>query len=184
MRTLIALAAVLLVTAPAVAQDRLSSPYRHQVETGLRGLDEREIDDLKAGNGMGLARAAELNSYPGPRHVLDAIQEGKLAASPGQRERVQHVFDTMNHDAVRVGAQILGEEQALESGFRSATMTDTELRSRVATIAALQGQLRVIHLAAHLATRAVLSESQIARYNELRGYAVRQDNDQNHKHKH
>jgi hypothetical protein len=90
----------------------------------------------------------------------------------------------MNHDAVRVGAQILGEEQALESGFRSATMTDTELRSRVATIAALQGQLRVIHLAAHLATRAVLSESQIARYNELRGYAVRQDNDQNHKHKH
>jgi hypothetical protein len=184
MRTLITLAAVLLITAPGLAQGRLTSPYRQQFDTGLRGLDAKEIDDLKAGNGMGLARAAELNNYPGPRHVLEAIQEGKLTASQEQRERVQRVFNTMNHDAVRIGAQILGEEQTLETGFRSATITDTELRARVATIAALQGQLRVIHLAAHLATRAVLSESQLARYNELRGYAAGADKDQKQEHKH
>lgn len=177
-------ASVLLITASSVAQHRLDSPYRHQAETGLRGLDDKEIADLKAGHGMGLARAAELNSYPGPRHVLDAIEEGKLTATPEQRGRVQQAFNTMNRDAIRIGAQILSEEQALETGFRSATMTETELRSRVATIAALQGQLRVVHLTAHLATRAALSESQIARYNELRGYTAGSDKDDTPQHKH
>ena len=36
----------------------------------IRGLSEQEIDDLTNGRGMGLARAAELNGYPGPLHVL------------------------------------------------------------------------------------------------------------------
>ena len=184
MRMMMIVVGVLLITAPSVAQHRLNSPYRHQAEMGLRGLDDNEIAALKAGNGMGLARAAELNSYPGPRHVLDAIEEGKLTASPEQRGRVQQVFNTMNHDAIRIGAQILSEEQSLEAGFRSATMTETELRSRVATIAALQGQLRAVHLTAHIATRAALSESQIARYNELRGYAGGPNTDTTPQHKH
>jgi predicted outer membrane protein len=170
MRILTTSAILLLLTVPALAQDQLTSPYRQQADKGLRGLDEKEIADLKAGAGMRLARAAELNSYPGPRHVLDAIEAGKLTASPEQRERVQEVFKGMNRDAVRVGAQILDEEQRLETGFRTATMTESDLHSRVARIAALQGELRTIHLAAHLMTRAILSESQIARYNELRGY--------------
>ena len=38
-------------------------------------------------------------------------------------------------------------------------------------LATIQGYLREVHLRAHLATRALLSESQIARYNEIRGYA-------------
>jgi hypothetical protein len=176
--------AMVLFASPAAAQDRLSSPYRHQIESGLRGLDENEIADLKAGNGMGLARAAELNSYPGPRHVLDAVAAGKLIASPDQIERVQRVFDGMKRDAQRVGAQILEEEQRLESSFRAETITEADLRSRVDRIAALQGQLRAIHLAAHLATRAVLSDRQIARYNELRGYQAEKSDSPVHQHKH
>ena len=174
----------LLITVPGLAQDRLNSPYRPQAEAGLRGLDQREIADLKSGAGMGLARAAELNSYPGPRHVLDAIEQGKLPASSEQRERIQQVFTTMNGDAVRVGAKILVQEQQLEAGFRSAAMTEAGLRSRVAAIAALQGDLRAIHLAAHLATRRILSDAQIARYNEVRGYTATQDTHDTRQHKH
>ena len=133
---------------------------------------------------MRLARAAELNSYLGSRHVLDAIEAGKLAASPEQRERVQQVFNGMNRDAVRVGTQILDEELRLEAGFRTATMTESDLQSRVARIAALQGELRTIHLAAHLMTRAILSESQIVRYNELRGYTGSAIKHQDGEHKH
>ena len=174
MRPTIMLTVVLLVTTPGLAQDRLTapSPYRHQAEMGLRGLDENEIAELKAGAGMGLARAAELNGYPGPRHVLDAIAEAKLAATPEQRERIQEIFTAMNRDAVSIGTKILAEEQALEAAFRSATITESDLRSRVARIAALRGELREIHLAAHLVTRRVLSDAQIARYNELRGYVA------------
>ncbi len=39
-------------------------------------------------------------------------------------------------------------------------------------IATLQGELRAIHLRAHLATRAIRSAAQVARYDELRGYTA------------
>lgn len=184
MRITIILTVLLLMTVPGLAQERLKSPYQRQAETGLRGLDEKEIADLKAGTGMGLARAAELNSYPGPRHVLDAIEQGKLPASREQRERIQQIFNTMNGDAVSVGAKILAEEQQLEAEFRSATMTEADLHSRVAGIATLQGELRAIHLSAHLVTRRILSDAQIMRYNELRGYTASEDKHGNQRHKH
>jgi len=171
MRIVLALAATLMLGAPALAQDQLASPYRHQAAMGLRGLSESETTALETGTGMGMARAAELNGYPGPRHVLDAVAAGKLAASPEQVQRIQQIFDGMQRDAQRIGARILEEERQLEAGFSAATMTADDLRARVGRIAALEGELRTIHLAAHLATRAILSDVQVARYNELRGYA-------------
>jgi hypothetical protein len=164
-------AAVALVALPSLGEDRLSSPYQRQAASGLRGLNESEIADLRSGAGMGVARAAELNGYPGPRHVLDAIADRALAATPEQTERIRHIFDRMKSDAQGLGAQILEEERGLETAFRAAAITESEVRSRVARIAALQGELRTVHLTAHLATRAVLSEAQVARYDELRGYA-------------
>lgn len=172
MRTAVSLVLVLLLAASATAEDRLISPYRQQALSELRGLNATEIAELRAGHGMGLARAAELNGYPGPRHVLDAVHAGELQALPEQAQRVQEIFDGMNRDAQRVGAQILEEEQRLEATFSSATITDADLQSRVMRITGLRGELRTIHLRAHLATRAALSDAQVARYNELRGYTT------------
>jgi len=42
---------------------------------------------------MGLAKAAELNHYPGPRHVLDLASELKL--SEEQRLRIEQIYNTM-----------------------------------------------------------------------------------------
>ena len=181
MRIAIVLAAALMLSVPALAQDQLTSPYRHQAAMGLRGLSESETTALEAGTGMGMARAAELNGYPGPRHVLDAVAAGKLGASPEQVQRIQQIFDGMQRDAQRIGARILEEERQLEAGFSAATMTADELRARVGRIAALQDELRTIHLAAHVATRAVLSDVQVARYNELRGYT---SGEGEHQHQH
>jgi Spy/CpxP family protein refolding chaperone len=139
--------------------------------TGLRGLSAKEIGELRAGTGMGLARAAELNGYPGPRHVLDAIESGQLPATSDQATQIRAIFDKMQHDAQRVGGEIIAEEQRLEAAFHSSTIDDTKLGQRVARIATLQGELRRIHLSAHVATRAILSEAQVNRYNDLRGYA-------------
>ena len=180
----IALCIALQIPASAWAQNHLSSPYRHQAEAGLRGLDETEIAELKAGNGMGMARAAELNGYPGPRHVLDAAAAGKLPTTPEQIERIQRIFDAMQRDAQRLGAQILEQEQRLEAAFRTGTIIESDVRDRVARISALRGQVRSVHLAAHLATRAILSDSQIARYNELRGYTAGAPDHSGHQHKH
>ena len=73
---------VFSLVGPALAANGLTSPYRDQAATAIRALTQKEIEDLRIGRGMGLARAAELNSYPGPRHVLDAAQAGQLHLTP------------------------------------------------------------------------------------------------------
>src|ERR1043166_6828164 len=85
-----------LTVALVTAQGALPSPYREQQATELRGLTPGEIADLRAGHGMGLARPAELNGYPGPRHVLDAVAAGHMQMTPEQQSAVQRVFDRMS----------------------------------------------------------------------------------------
>ena len=79
----------------------------------------------------------------------------------------------MKRDAKRVGGQILAEEGALEAAFRAQTITPSALRTRVARIGALQGQLRTVHLQALLATRVLLTEDQVEECDRLRGYSAR-----------
>jgi hypothetical protein len=145
--------------------------YKEQHAAGARGLSAKELEDLRAGRGMGLARAAELNGYPGPRHVLDAAADGALTLTAEQRRAVEGVFAAMEHEARRLGARVVADEQALEAAFRSGAITETELAERIRRLAAVQGELREVHLRAHLATRALLTDVQVARYNEIRGYA-------------
>jgi hypothetical protein len=163
MRVISCISMFLLIAPLAVAAD---------APNPLRGLNSSEVTELRTGTGMGLARAAELHSYPGPRHVLDAVHDGHLHATPEQVAAVQRIFDAMQADARRIGGDILAEEQALERAFDAATITETTLPAQVERIAMLRGQLRTTHLRAHLATRAVLSAAQVARYNEVRGYTV------------
>jgi hypothetical protein len=165
------LALVTFAAAGAFGQQGHVSPYREQHQTGPRGLSSQDIDDLTEGRGMGLARAAELNGFPGPRHVLDAARDGQLALTPEQQAGVQRVFDRMERDAKRLGARVVAEERALEAAFRGAAITEAELAERVKRLAAVQGELRQVHLRAHLATRTLLTDAQVARYEELRGYA-------------
>src|SRR5262249_54973685 len=108
---------LILFGATAAADEQLTSPYRQDVQSALRGLNESEIAELRAGAGMGLAWAAELNSYPGPRHVLDAVHAGRLQASPDQVTQIRRIFDEMRDDARRIGGEILIEEQQLEAAF-------------------------------------------------------------------
>lgn len=154
---------------PAGAQS-IVSPYRDQQSTEVKGLSDAEVAELRDGKGMGLARAAELNGYPGPRHVLDAVAAHQLHAGPEQVRLVEQIFEEMAGKARWLGEQIVAEEGALEAAFRAGSIETSDLGRRVARIAALRGDLRAVHLAAHVQTRAVLTPAQIARYNEVRGY--------------
>ena len=42
------------------------SPYAHTQSAEFATLTPDEVRELRKGEGMGLARAAELNSFPGP----------------------------------------------------------------------------------------------------------------------
>jgi len=145
-----------------------TSPYVDQAESPVRGLSAQEIDDLLNGRGAGYARTAELNSYPGPRHVLDLKQE--LSLSPSQAAAIDTVFEDMQGEAQRIGKLIVDKEASLSRAFAAEAIAPEILGQRTQDLAALYGELRTTHLEAHLDITPLLSAEQIERYDELRGY--------------
>lgn len=146
-----------------------TSPYAGWEGRPIKALSPDEVERLLAGEGMGYALAAELNRYPGPRHVLDLADS--LALSTAQRDSVEAIRARMNAVAVELGREIVAAEAALDSLFASGAIDSATLRTRTAQIARLEGELRSTHLDAHLSTRAVLDDFQVARYDSLRGYS-------------
>ena len=119
---------------------------------------------------MGLAKPAELNHYPGPRHVLDIADALELSAE--QSKELKAIFDRMHADAVALGERILAQEKALDRAFSSGAIDEPRLRELTGRIAGLQAELRAAHLKAHLETKQVLTARQVARYDALRGYGA------------
>lgn len=78
-----------------------ASPYADLEKRPIKALSAEEIADLRAGRGMGLALPAELNGYPGPRHVLELARD--LDLSPQQRRRTEVLFEDMQRQAVALG---------------------------------------------------------------------------------
>ena len=72
---------------------------------------------LRNGEGMGLVRAAELNHFPGPKHLLELIPE--LALDPAQVERIAAIHKRMKEQAVAQGENILEAEFHLANIFAS-----------------------------------------------------------------
>ena len=66
---------------------------------------------------------------------------------------------------------MVAAERALEAAFVGRTVNEQSLRTLLSEIGQARTTLRYTHLAAHLETLPLLTESQVARYNELRGYA-------------
>jgi Spy/CpxP family protein refolding chaperone len=145
-----------------------ASPYAGQQERAIKTLSEDEVADLLAGRGLGMARAGELNHYPGPMHVLELRDQ--LALTPQQVAAVQASFERMSAAAKPLGAELVDRERDLDRAFASGAIDQDRLAASTAAIAELQGRLRAVHLVAHLETRAVLTADQIARYDALRGY--------------
>lgn len=166
MKALVFTLVVLGLALPAAAN--APSPYAGWQDRDIKALSPQEIDDLRAGRGMTLALAAELNGYPGPRHVLDLGEA--LALSAAQRRSVEDLFGQMQGEAQRIGADILKQEAALEAAFQRGALGEADLQRHLAALGALRGALRFVHLRAHLAAKEVLSADQVARYNVLRGY--------------
>jgi Spy/CpxP family protein refolding chaperone len=117
---------------------------------------------------MGLAKAAELNSYPGPLHVLQLAAE--LGLSDAQRKATDSLYASMRQRALSIARQIIEAERALDRAFVNGAIGPATLRSQVGAIAILQGELRAVHLEAHLAQHALLTLEQVAQYDVLRGY--------------
>ncbi|MEM6647320.1 MAG: Spy/CpxP family protein refolding chaperone [Bacteroidota bacterium] len=134
----------------------------------IKSLPLQQVEGYLAGRGLGYAKPAELNGYPGPKHVLELADS--LALTPAQREATQARFDAMQVEAQRQGRAFLAAEAALDSLFAYSAATAESVRRLTEEAAAIEAQLRLSHLDAHMAMMDVLTPEQIADYSRLRGY--------------
>lgn len=160
-------AAALLLAAP-VASAQQHGGYAGQQSRETKALSAQETADLLAGRGMGLARAAELNGYPGPMHMLKL--RGPLDLSVAQLTAARRASSAcrppLGHwaptDRTRTHARWWVQGGHGHAGARGSRHGGDR---QVARQAARR------HLAAHLEMRDLLTLDQVARYDELRGYA-------------
>ena len=172
-----------LASAISIGASSETSPYAGMHRRHIKALSTDQIEDLRAGRGMGMALAAELNSYPGPTHVIELARE--LDLSNAQLSQTKALFQEMQQAAVPLGQEVLAKETELDHAFASAQVEREGLRRLLTDIAGLQGELRYTHLQYHLAMRELLRPEQVAAYDRLRGYGNAAGGSQGaHGHKH
>ena len=157
-----------VLAACAICASATESPYAGQQHRHIKSLSAQEIQALRNGEGMGFAKLAELNRFPGPRHVLDLAQE--LALTPEQLEQTQSIFDAMQSSAKRLGRELLAAEADLDRAFANDAIDADTLRDALLHIGELRARLRFVHLDAHLQQKNLLTDAQIDSYDRHRGY--------------
>ena len=134
----------------------------------IKALSEADIAGLKAGRGMSLALAAELNGYPGPLHVLELAD--KLALSSAQIGATRDLHERMKASAIAAGEEVIAAERPLDRLFASRSVNEALLGESLARVSRAQARLRGVHLQTHLEQVRILTAQQVAAYNRLRGY--------------
>ena len=162
------LAASVTCSSAAVAQS--AQPYSGMESRPIKALSNQQVSDLKAGRGMGLALAAELNGYPGPSHLVEL--SGQLGLTPDQLSKLKGMFDAMKAETIPIGQRLITEEEHLDWLFAENVISEQALEAATQDIGETQARLRNAHLRYHLQARAILQPSQIRRYAELRGYGA------------
>jgi hypothetical protein len=148
-----------------------SSPYTGQEMRDIKSLSDNDVQSLQNGTGEafgGMAKLAELNGYPGPRHVLDMASE--LQLTDRQRIEIERIYQNMSNIAKSIGAAIIAIEQDMDGAFANNTITQENLKLMLDKSADLYGQLRFVHLSAHFDTVQILTIEQVQMYNTMRGY--------------
>jgi len=143
--------------------------YAGMQQREIKALSAEQMAELRQGRGMGASLPAELNGVPGPLHVLELARP--LQVSPAQRVALERITADMTSAARDLGHRVIAAEAELDAAFKSGSAEEAGIAAATSRIAALQGQLRAVHLVAHLKTRRLLTDAQVSAYNVARGYA-------------
>lgn len=125
-------------------------------------------ESLENGEGAGMASYADVNGYPGPKHILE--MQDQLNMSEEQRKDIESIFEAMSESALAKGDAIVRKEVELEKLFSEGKATEGEVKRLSREIGALRGELRAIHLAAHIQAKQILTEQQVSTYNSIRDH--------------
>lgn len=158
--------AALVLCAPAQSQHTAS--YAGQQARSIKALADDEVEQYLSGAGMGYAKAAELNQYPGPMHALEHAEA--LELTPEQRSRTEALMQSHKAQARTLGRKVVESERALDELFRSGHVLEADLAARVRAVALAQGDYRLSHLETHRRMKALLTPEQVAQYERARRY--------------
>jgi hypothetical protein len=176
----IAFTAIAFLSAVGAYAADSPSHYAGQETREIKSLSAEDVRSLLTGKGMGLAKAAELNGYPGPSHVLQFATELQLSES--QRTATQALFESMESKAKVLGVSLVEAERELDHLFASKLATPALVAEKLEAIGQLQSKVRGAHLEVHLAQEKLLSPAQIATYAKLRGYVPGESKSHSHEH--
>jgi hypothetical protein len=168
--SLIATAALLALTACTTSGHGGHSPYAGFERREIKALSAEQMRQLETGAGMALAQPAELNGWPGPMHVLEHADA--LALTSQQRDATQALMRAHKQRAAVIGREVIAAEKALDRAFAEQRIDDASLRRLTAAAADRMAALRAEHLATHIAQTRSMEPAQVARYQQLRGYAT------------
>ncbi len=85
-----------MAVSETIEESAIYSQYAGQEIRGIKALSQDDIEGLLAGAGTpfgGMAKPAELNGYPGPRHVLDAVEAGEFKLTSDQEEQIEALYE-------------------------------------------------------------------------------------------
>lgn len=147
------------------------SAYAEMTSRSIKSLSDEQIADIRAGKGMSLALAAELNGYPGPAHALELAEHLGLTAV--QKQQTERLKNDMLAEVKRLGEEWISSEAELDKLFKLRRAAAAEIAAHAEKVGRALGALRAAHLQYHVNMLEVLTPSQVAKYNALRGYAKR-----------
>ena len=161
------------VVSSSSSQDASVPEHRHATYAGqqqrdIKSLSAQDLQAYAQGQGHGFAKAAELNGYPGPLHVLELATE--LGLEEQQRRQSEALMARHRTEAQRLGQELIEAERALDQAFASRSIDADALQRLTQDAGMKHARLRAEHLRTHLAQTALMTPQQIARYNSLRGY--------------
>ena len=147
--------------------------YAGQQERVVKALSAEHIDGLKTGQGLGYAKSAELNGWPGPLHVLELAEE--LSLTDEQKTQMKQLRQDMLAKARPLGEKLIAAERALDAVFSSADPAAEDVQVATLHVASVEARLRAVHLTTHLLSAPLLSDRQKEIYQQARGYGAAQN---------
>lgn len=176
MKCFVVLALTGLVGLSAYADE---APYAGQDMRTIKALAPERIEGLLKGAGLGYAKAAELNGWPGPLHVLELSDA--LALNADQHAKITSIRNAMLAKARPLGDDLIKAEIDLDALFTEEWPDASAVAEATAKVGAIDAELRAVHLAAHIDVKPLLTQHQQMVYAQHRGYGTDHGGHENHK---
>jgi hypothetical protein len=162
MKTLL-IAFILTLCCTAANAQQADSTAKH---SPLKTLSYDRYDALIKGEDIdGMSLAGELNHYPLPDKVLK--QKKQVNLSPIQVTKISAIAKELHRKKLEMGLIIINNERTLDSIFKYNRLNNGSLIFYTNRYGLYQGEIRNAILQACLATRMLLSDDQVKRYEAL-----------------